>query len=316
VPAGQPLPVTFPLALPRRYYFAGGAATPASAALELYNRGPRDAHAQLTVYSRTGARQFPLARIAPGASTRVSIGTLALAGVAFGLAVAADRPMTVRLQSSHTGTADAIAIGTQKLDQLWYFAEGSTNPTFEETIALLNVGDSVAHAQLRLLPSAGSTGRTVAVTIPPHTNVAESINALLPGRSLGVVVTADHPLMAERTMSVERGAGGTAVTPGIKRQAQRRWRLRGGTTLGQARTYLAILNPTGATAHLTVRLLDSASGQLRRLTLTAMSGSRATVALGKLLHAAAITSEVTSDQPVVVEQAIYRRSAERPLSIE
>jgi len=313
VPYGQPLPAPSPPSLPERYYFAGGAATPATrSTIALRNHGLTPASVQLTVYSTAGARKSATLRVAPGARVRVPIRLLAPSGGSFGLSVAADHPIAVRLQEPYTGATGDTVVGTQKLGTLWYLVEGYTNLTFKETVSLLNPGARPAHAVLHLLPTNGSFGRNVAVTVPPRANLAEDINALLPRRGVGVVVTADRPVMVERTMSFGHGPTTTIVAPGVK-QAARTWRLRGGTTLQPAQTYVAILNPTGARAHLTVRLLDRAGKQLKRLTIVAAPGGRVTVTLHREVHAGDITSVITSDQPVVVEQTVYHEPPNGPM---
>ncbi len=293
-----------------RYYFAGGVSLPGEqSALVVLNPGRRAAHVRLTAYFTDGTTLTRAVTAPAMAGQTVPIKRLFGRAGRFGLALTADQPLGAQLRLARPGRAgDAIA-GTSGLDTRWYLAEGYTGLTFHEDVAILNPDPRrAAHVTLRLLAGSGRGGRTVAVTVPAHSERVVDANALAPGRALSVVATSDRGVVVERSLTFSRdraGRGyGLTARAGINTAATG-WLFAEGTTADGFETFLTILNPNGRAARVTVRLYGSAGRTLATRRLVVAAGSRGTVRLNDVVHDNGIASIVTSDAPVVVERPEY-----------
>jgi hypothetical protein len=109
-----------------------------------------------------------------------------------------------RLDSSTTQPVGAAS-------KTWYFAEGYTGVSFQEYLTLLNPSTSRANVTVSLAPQAATSAgtRTITLPVPPLSRVTANIRSLNSGnssRSVGMIVTSDVPIVAER---VEYFGGGT-----------------------------------------------------------------------------------------------------------
>jgi len=223
----------------------------------------------------------------------------------FGLVVQANRAIAVQLTTNRYGRDGDTILGVTGLNTRWYFAEGYTGLTFHETIAILNPDPRVAaDIQLQLLPSSGERGRTVTVQVPPTTHSVVDVNHLLPGRSLSVIATSSHPIVVERTLTFSSSGYGLTTRMGTAAAATS-WIFAEGTTVNRFQTFLTILNPGDAAAHVMARFYGPTGGTLGHRTATVAPRSRATIKLNDVFNASGIASVVTSDRAIVVEQPEY-----------
>jgi hypothetical protein len=241
---------------------------------------------------------------------------------------------------SSDATADPDGDGVQNKDEYLrgshprgthtrYFAEGSANGFFQTTLALLNPGDEAARVVLRFLKSDGVPAS--------HTRViaAHSRATIVPADIMGTadfstVVESDREIVADRTMTwagearYGSHAEGSIASPGLT------WYLAEGATHGAFDLYYLLQNPNDTDAQVRVRyLLPDGAAPIEK-TYTVPRASRRTIWVDdetfevggsgstpqKLLGASDVSAviEVTNNQPIVVERAMYMTRSDEPYS--
>lgn len=230
--------------------------------------------------------------------------------------VRSDRTINATRVISRTDVLTGMALQTsisnaqQTLSQYWYFAEGYTGASFQEYLALFNPGAAVATVSVQPVGTAGSAPLpSIDRQVPPHTRVTVNIRALVPGRSLGLLVQSDQPIAAERTLYWGDGGGsgkfGAAVTGGTAQPASL-WAFPYLSTTGGDQAFITITNPTTVAAHAHLipyrtdgRVSDASDAVIE-------PNSRATVpfpAAGSQGSVIGVT--ISTDVPVVSEEAQY-----------
>jgi hypothetical protein len=191
----------------------------------------------------------------------------------------------------------------------WYFAEGSQG-FFHTYFLLVNPQSTANTAHVTYVLEDASTV-THDYTLAPTSRLTVDAGAepLLLSRSFGATITFSAPGMAERSVYFSQGgdlyAGGDA-SAGVTAPSAT-WYLAEGATGSFFNTFVLIANPGAAPATATVRyLLDNgievtkshAIGGHQRLTIDVAGED-------PLLAAAAFSTAVTADQPLVVERSQY-----------
>ncbi len=302
--------------LPRspRFYFAGGLNTAtAHSVVQVLNTNGQPASLRLTFYFENGASYTELATVAAHAQAVIPVAQYKLQAGTFGLQLNADRQVSAQMTIARDGRDGDTLLGNTAPGTTWYLAEGYTGLTFHETVSILNPDPAVAaRVQLQLLPFGGRAGRTVSVTVAPHSNLVTDINALLPGQSVAVIATSDRPVVVERTLTFSTpGPTGNGVTCyGMTTRAGSNtpatsWLLAEGTTVTRFQTFLTILNPNVTPALVTASFFSRGGASLGSKTIVVDGRSRANIKLNDLFYASGVASVVTSNQPIVVERPEY-----------
>jgi len=289
-----------------RFYFAGAPNTaPARSTLALLNPQRQLARVRLTFFLTNGATVVHTLDVAPAARRTIAIAPLLPATSVFGLSLTADRQIAAQLIVRRDNQDGDALLGATGLSTIWYLAEGYTGLTFHEDVSLLNPDARVAaRVRLRLLPVGGRGGRTVTVGVPAHTTRLVDLTHLLPGRALGVIATADHPIVVERTLTFGPGGYGLTMRAGVT-VAATSWLFAEGTTVNRFQTFLTVLNPNATPARVTARFVGATGRRLAVRTLRVAPWSRATLRVNDILAASGVASVVSSDTPVVVERPEY-----------
>jgi hypothetical protein len=227
-----------------------------------------------------------------------------------------------RLDGSTSGPVNAPSI-------VWYFAEGYTGASFQEYLTLFNPSGRAARTAVLLPPAAGggNGSRWFERVVGPDARVTidvRSANAGNAARSVGMVVTSDVPIVAERVEYFGAGSGsgkfGSLVTPGavsLSRQAIILHGSSGGLSgkppasrqaMGD-QMFVTILNPLSASLRVSARLTDAAGRQVRPpIMVTVAGGTRQTLALNAALGAAAMPGfclSLSGSAPFAAEAAQY-----------
>jgi len=302
--------------LPRspRFYFAGGLNTAtAHSVVQVLNTNGQPASLRLIFYFGNGASYTELATVAAHAQAVIPVAQYKLQAGTFGLQLNADHQVSAQMTIARDGRDGDTLLGNTAPGTTWYLAEGYTGLTFHETVSILNPDPAVAaRVQLQLLPFGGRAGRTVSVTVAPHSNLVTDINALLPGQSVAVIATSDRPVVVERTLTFSTpGPTGNGVTGyGMTTRAGSNtpatsWLLAEGTTVTRFQTFLTILNPNVTPALVTASFFSRGGASLGSKTIVVDGRSRANIKLNDLFYASGVASVVTSNQPIVVERPEY-----------
>ena len=203
----------------------------------------------------------------------------------------------------HTGSA---VDGPQTT---WYFGEGfQSAPVFDTFILLANANTAPAQVTLTFLRQ-GSTPVTTTRTVPPSSRAtfwAAELAAELNGQSFSTVVTSDVPIIAERAMYFGTPTfNGGHESAGVSAPATS-WFHAEGRTGPFFDTYILIGNPGNTPANVTVRFLRANDTPITT-TVTVAAQGRETIYVDGIpgLADVDVSTEVTSDVPVISERAMY-----------
>jgi hypothetical protein len=190
----------------------------------------------------------------------------------------------------------------------WYFAEGSQG-YFHTYFLLLNQNATANVAHVTYFPEGGAPVRKDYALAPTsRTTVDIATEPDLHDRSFGAQITFDQPGMAERAMYFGDSplySGGTdssgATAPSTS------WFLAEGATGTFFDTFILIANPNDTAATVTTTYLPE-SGIAVPKTHVVGAHQRLTINIATedpSLASAAVGTNVTSDQPVIVERSQY-----------
>ncbi len=288
------------------FYFAGGINTATEhSVVQVLNTNNQPADLTLHFYSDNGTITSKTATVAAHTQAVIPVSQYGLPSGTFGLQLNADRQVSAQLTIERDGRDGDTLLGNTGLGTTWYLAEGYTGLTFHENVSIMNPDPSVAaHVQLQLLPFGGHAGRSVTVTVAPHSNSVTDINALLPGQSLSIIATSDRPVVVERTLTFSTNGYGMTTRAGSNSPATS-WIFAEGTTVNRFQTYLTLLNPNVTPALVTASFYSRTGTSLGSRTILVTGRSRANLKLNDLFSASGVASVVTSNQPIVVERPEY-----------
>ena len=251
---GAPVPPTPPPVLPSTFYFAEGyTGTGFQEYLCIGNAGSSDATAGVFYLFPDGTSQ-QAAYVIP-ANSRLTVDVNAVVGPNREVSISvlseaenlvAERPMYFDYNGAWSGGSDAVGAVSPSL--LWYFAEGTTLPGFDEYITVLNPGVSEAHLIFHyMIEGTGEAVYTEAVRPLSRAtfNAAWHVGA---GKNISLMVESDQYVVAERPMYFdypglnENHWTGGHVVPGANAPAKI-WYLAEGTTRAGFEEWLCLQNP-------------------------------------------------------------------------
>ncbi len=239
-----------------------------------------------------------------------------------------------RLIHFNTGTwsGSTDSVGASQAATEWDFAEGSTLRPYSEYLTLQNPGAAPVAVTLHYFTDGG--GHPVkGLTLPANSRTTvemvsgspTSAASCTPGAGgtcgvgpgltgVSVQVQAAAPIIAERPFYVN----GYSFGAGIIRDGHvafgangpaTQWNFAEGTTLQGFNEYLTLENPGATAATVTLRYIDD-SGTVSVRSTPVAAQSRATIlvndpALGVGPGHVGVSTQVTSDQPIVAERPMY-----------
>ncbi|MBI2755200.1 MAG: hypothetical protein HYX52_00665 [Chloroflexi bacterium] len=238
----------------------------------------------------------------PPTSRRSVYANLVVPNASFAACIESDRPIVVeraRYGAGGGGSGGTVAPGPSRT---WYFAEGSTQPGAQTSMAIANPsGDPVSVEIVYLVESGESRKRSV--TVPGMGKVVVDPAVDVPNQRFGLALSAPRPIVAERAMTFGPGGigmhGGTAAA-----STARRWYLAEGSTAPPFQEWLLVANPGSVAAAATVDFMrDDGSVVQKQYTVPALG--RISVNVNAEVPNAAVSTLVTTDQPVVAERSMY-----------
>ena len=306
-----------PSATPLSYFLAEGA-TGAFFDLDIVIANPTNEDAPVAItFLDSAGNTYPLNFTLPAKRSRTvavetEIPALASADVSTIVTSTDGVPLVVERSlfwdatyyGGHTGNA---VDGPQTT---WYFGEGfqSTPGVFDTFILLANAGTAPATVTLTFLrqgASPVSTTKVIGATSRANFWAAELPNELI-GQSFSTVVTSTSPIIAERAMYFGSPLfNGGHESAGVSAPATS-WFHPEGRTGPFFDTYILIGNPGNTAANVTVRFLRANDTPITT-TLTVGAQSRETIHVDGVpgLPDNDVSTQVTSDQPVISERAMY-----------
>lgn len=181
----------------------------------------------------------------------------------------------------------------------WYFAEGSTRTPFDLSFALQNPNpvSTIAHF-LFLSPEGKQT--PFDMRLDPNSRMTLKANDVLPNAEFATIVTTDLPVYVERSMYFGHDGHSSAGA----RQTSKTWFLAEGSTVQPFETWVLLLNPNPVPTSTQLRFLREDGSVVEHAEMVPAMGRRS-VYVNALFTTAGFATQVTADQPIVVERAMY-----------
>ncbi len=249
-------------------------------------------------------------------------GPVAIA-VSSSLPIAAERPMYVNANIPNAGgqtTGAASVVGATSADTNWLFAEGTTQPGFQEYLNLANFGSTAATASIKLEYTNGDV-QTVTQPVPAQGFVQFDVNYANahPGScypspcsvtsSLSVQVSSTQPIVVDRLMYFHYHGNIPGITEVVGTPAAHTiYAFAEGYTGGAFTEYLTLQNPTANNETVAVTLFTGHGLILQQQVIVA-AHSRGTVTINNVLN------PIGADSVSLVVQALGNGAlivAERP----
>lgn len=289
--------------LSRVWYFAEGSTRGDDRTyLILFNPQAGSVTAKVT-YMRDDGTQLDQDVTIPARDRLVLAVNDTLSSASFGTRVIAAQPIaaerTMRFGLKQTGLSTARGVRT--LARRWLFAEGTTENGFQMRLLVLNPNDQPANTEAVFMGPDG-TSEVRRYAIPPRSQLAINVNDVVPDLGVSTEVTADRPVVVERTMTFNDGAAGSV---GVGAQAAGYgWAFVDGRTRDSS-YYLCVSNPNPAPAIVTVDFVFS-DGATGRETFSVPAAARYTMAVHQLYpDEPTVAAIVRGTQPIVAERSLY-----------
>jgi autotransporter-associated beta strand protein len=259
-----------------------------------------------------------------GANTRLTLDAGSVPEIvnrSFGISVHATQPImaersmyfgttSTRLWSGGTESAGVTSPSTH-----WFLAEGATGGFFDTFILLSNPNSADAHVTFQYLLDTGDVV-TVPKVVPANarltTNIEAEDDVRLHNGAISTVVTADQPIIAERSMywpgaAVPWGEGHNSF--GVV-DAGLHWGLAEGRAGGpfNFHTYILLANPQSTAASVTVTFLREHGGPVTK-TFAVPATSRFNIDTGAIPELAnesfGADIQVSNNVPIIAEESMY-----------
>jgi subtilisin family serine protease len=172
------------------------------------------ANVSVTFYKDDGTTQVAYYALDP--RTRLSVfADQILPDTTFGARIDSDQQIVVeRSLYVADGAGGHNSTAVQIPDTEWYLPEGSTEAPYREVIALLNPNTEMTQVDLLFTRSDGEPAVTQSLVMQPTSRLTVDASKYVPDAEISTRVTADHPVVVERSMYWDRGA---TSSPGLTR---------------------------------------------------------------------------------------------------
>lgn len=219
--------------------------------------------------------------------------------VSAGAVVTADVPIAVERLVRHN-TDFTGGPGAAKLSTSWFFANGNTSHNYREYVAIENPNSGPVQVRVRFFPT-HSHAFTIYRQVGATSRTTVNVNSYVHHDAVGIRVTSNGPVVANRTMYVRHG-----FTSKIGARApQTSWYFAGGPINPSAHHWIGAINPTSSRVSITLRtyapdgrMLGTIHGHLRAF-------GRAGYLINRIAHQTNAAVVLTSSGPIVAEQTTY-----------
>ncbi len=302
------------------WYFAEGYTSethPFREYICLGNFGPQAARGTMTLIPADGAPVDIGIQVEPGARSTYYVNSYIRGEVS--VKVETDQPVVAErsvyfrytsLNGCFVADGGHTKAGLNSLSTHWYFAEGHVSRDFEEWISLANPGGESAAATITYLTPAGERGSRE-IEIPPTSRRTVLVNEAFPAATdVSVVVDCDRPIACERAMYFDYNGvwDDGHVSPGNVRPSLV-WKFAEGSAFPGIDEYVLLANPGDEPARVRATYLLGPGEGVHNAVYVVGPRSRATVCVNAELAArgnpSQVALELSSDQPIVAERAMY-----------
>jgi len=296
--------------------------------LSILNANPFTATVQIQYLIEGGSPVVVTRSIAPTSTLRESVNTDVGSDKNVAAVVSSASRVTAERIIRRTGAAGVLdansSLGNPSLGKTFYFAEGYTGASFQEYLTLANPGNTTANVTVNFAPqgATGSVTQTLTLQIPPQGRVTRNIRRDtlgIPNKSLGLVVTSDQPVMAERVLYFGDGDGsakyGSTAKAGIQTVGNQyifAYGSAGGAGLAQRpgdQSFVTVLNPGTSPVSSTIvaQFYDALGRNIGSTSLAVAPGTRETLNANQAVSntASIYATVLTSASPFVAEKPQY-----------
>jgi hypothetical protein len=107
-----------------------------------------------------------------------------------------------------SGTGASDSLGAPDLAKAWYLPDGTTVAPYHEWILVANPGEERAEVKVEFtLADGGNVTREY--DVDRHRRLTIDVDAEVPNARLSAKVSANQPVVVERSTYLENGSGGT-----------------------------------------------------------------------------------------------------------
>ncbi|MCJ7746070.1 MAG: S8 family serine peptidase, partial [Actinobacteria bacterium] len=270
----------------------------------IQNPGSVGTTAQVTYMTPAGEVPGPPVALAPRSRVSINVADTVPNEWSVSTRVTADQPIIVERScywNNRKGGHESI--GVTNPSSTWYLAEGSTAGGFETWVLIQNPNNANATAQLTFLTTAGEVPGPQ-MLLAPNSRYSINVADTMPNEwSISTKVTADNLVIAERSMYWNNRQGGHDSI-GVTSPSSS-WYLAEGATNGGFETWVLVMNPGATQAFADVTFMTPA-GEKPGTTLGLEPGTRESLNVANFVpNEWSVSTTVTSDEPVIVERAVY-----------
>jgi len=219
--------------------------------------------------------------------------------VSAGSAIAADVPIVAERYVFH-GSDAAVDPGVRSPATSWYFANGNTGKGYRTYVAIQNPNSTLVQVAVHFLP-AHHRAFTITRMVAPTSRTTVKVNSYVPRDAVGVVVTSNGPVVANRTIFIRHG-----ITSKIGVVApERTWYFAAGPQNVAAHNWIGVINPFNTPVRLTLRAYGPFGIQRGVITARLRAHARVGYLMNHVAHTTDVAVVITSSGPVVAEQTSY-----------
>jgi hypothetical protein len=212
--------------------------------------------------------------------------------------VAADVPVAAERMVMH-GSEGSIDPGAAKPAQSWYFANGNTSHQYREQIAVQNPTNAWAQVTIQVQPTHSKTYRLHG-TMRPQSRMSWNLNKSSRD-AIGVIVTANHPVVANRTIFIHSGISSKTGVIG----PQKSWYFAAGPEQGNTRHWIGVINATNQSSQMVLNAYDAQGALVLTVKKTLRPYDRQGFLMNKLAGQTEVAVTVTTTQPSIAEQSTF-----------
>ena len=214
-------------------------------------------------------------------------------------------------QAGRSGGHDSTAVPNP--EKTWYLAEGYTGKGFDTYLLIGNPNAVTAPVSTIYMVPDGSF-ITEYYELPANSRKTVHLNDVpgLSGKDVSVQVIAAQPVVIERSEYFDyKGAREGSNSTGVPAPSSR-WYLAGGCTGAGFESYVLLSNPNSTDTRVDLEFAGQ-DGRKVNKGVVVTARSRQTIFLNEVpgLENTEVWTQVTSEQPIVVERSVYKAQGAR-----
>lgn len=291
-----------------RWYFAEGNVADYSQRLAFFNPTNTQADARVTLVRPGSAPVTRIVSVPANARADLTVNDLVQGAPALPAIVESSAPILAERSMGLNTDIDG-GPGIAELSRVWYFAEGSTDDGSRTYLVLFNPNPAPVQANVTYMRRDGVNFQQ-AVQIAGQSRLVVAVNDItqtdgtlpLAGQEFGVQVIAGQPIAVERTMRFGPDQAGLHTGRGIATLA-RTWHFAEGTTEGDFRYRLLVLNPNNQPASTEATFMGP-DGQAEVRRYAVPPRSQLAIDVNEIVPDLGVSAMVSSDRPVAVERSL------------